>query len=94
MAEVYTTRDVSKSRGASAIAVLALILAIAALGLAWVAYNRTGKDLETQIQQGIERAADNVEEGAKNAGDKAQNASDKVEQGIDNGPDGVDDGAR
>lgn len=39
--------------GATVIAVVALILAIAAGVLAWVAYDRTGGDLDERIQKSI-----------------------------------------
>lgn len=69
------------------ITVTALILSIIALGLAWLAYNRAGEDLGTQVRQGVEQTAEE-------AGEAVQEGSDEVEQAIDEGPDGVDDGAR
>ena len=49
--EVIHTRN----RGASAVAWIALIVAILALILGWIAYNRTGEDLENQIQTQVRR---------------------------------------
>lgn len=75
MAEtIYTER-----RGASAVAWIALILSIAALTLAWVAYNRTGENLEDQIQRQVEQSLNTAEDATREAGDR-----------IDAGPDGVD----
>lgn len=71
---VHTTR-----RGASVVAWIALIVAIIALAIAWMAYNRTGEDLENQIQQQVEKSLNAAE-------DATQDASDA----IDAGPDGVD----
>lgn len=56
------TREVVHDRrgGSGAVAWLALILAVLALVLAWMAYNRTGDNLENRIQQGVNRAAENA----------------------------------
>ena len=67
----------------STTAMLALIISIAALTLSWIAYNRTGKDLEDSIAEQVNKASQN-----------AQKATDTVEQNLDAGPDGVDDGAQ
>lgn len=72
--EVYVQK-----RGSSAIAWIALIVAVVALVLAWIAYNRTGTDLEQQIQT-------QVQQGLNAAEDATQDASNA----IDAGPDGVD----
>ena len=75
MAErVYTS-----NRGASAVAWIALIIAIIALVLGWIAYNRTGEDLENQIRTQVEQGLNTAEEATQDA----TNA-------IDAGPDGVD----
>lgn len=87
--EVYRTRT-----GPSAVAWLALVLAILALIIGWMAYNRAGEDLEDQAGQAIEQTVDETEEASDDAGEAAQDAADAVEQGIDTGPDGVDDGAQ
>ena len=71
----------------SAVAWLALIIGTAALVIAWLAYNRSGKDLEDSVKDTANTVIDQ-------SGQEAQNASDAIERGIDTGPDGVDDGAR
>lgn len=85
---VYETR-----RGASAVAWTALVLAILSLVIAWMAYNRSGKDLEDTVSDRIESGAHQIDEAAEDAGDAAQDATDATERGLDTGPDGVDDGA-
>lgn len=50
-----------ENRGTSIVGWIALILSIIALVLAWLAYNRTGADLEAQIQQQVQEATDNIE---------------------------------
>jgi hypothetical protein len=87
--EVYTTR-----RGASGVAWTALILAIISLIVAWMAYNRSGKDLEDSVSDTVENTTQQTENATQEAGDAAQDATDTVEQGVDTGPDGVDDGAQ
>ena len=72
---VYTTRN----HGASIVAWIALVISIIALALAWMAYDRTGANLEQQIKT-------QVQEGINAADDAAQDASNA----IDAGPDGVD----
>lgn len=75
MAEpVYTVK-----RGASVVAWIALIVAIAALVLAWMAYNRSGVDLEQQIQTQVQESLE-----------AAENATQDASDAIDAGPDGVD----
>lgn len=64
---------------ATTIAVIALIVGIIALWLAWVAYERTGADLDRRIQEATQQAWQNLEQGAQN-----------TEEAIDAGPDGVD----
>lgn len=53
-----TTREIIHERPSynSAAAWLGLIIAIVALVLAWLAYNRTGEDLEAKIQREINQA--------------------------------------
>lgn len=68
-----------EKRSSSLIGWIALVVAIVALALAWVAYDRTGANLEeqirTQVQEGI---------------NAADNAADRAADAIDAGPDGVD----
>ncbi len=60
MAEVIReVRD--ENHGSSALGWLALILSIVALVIAWLAYNRTGEDLETKIQRQIDQSMNNTE---------------------------------
>lgn len=56
--QVYTAR-----RGASAVAWIALIVAIVALVLAWIAYDRTGANLEEQIRTQVEQGINAVDAG-------------------------------
>lgn len=69
-----------KQQGFSGVvAMIALVIAIAAFILAWMAYERTGADLDERIREAAEQSAQTIERG--------------VEQGaeaIDKGPDGVD----
>lgn len=75
MAErVYTSH-----RGASAVAWIALIIALVALTLGWIAYNRTGVDLEDQIKSQVEQSVDATQDATREASDA-----------VDAGPDGVD----
>ncbi len=53
-----TVRDTSRG-----IALLAMFLALGALVLAWMAYNRTGTDLEDRIADQVQRATDTTERG-------------------------------
>lgn len=66
-------------RGTSLVAWIALIVALLALWLAWMAYDRTGADLDQRIREGVESSAQTVQDGAQN-----------VEEAVDAGPDGVD----
>lgn len=66
MAEV--TREIvhdNRSGGSGFVSWLALILAIAALTLAWLAYNRAGADLEDRIRQQVEQSTPAVQEEAQ-----------------------------
>lgn len=79
-----------KHTGTKIIAFLALVLSIIALTLGWIAYNRTGADLEQQIQNQVQRATNNAEEAAGDAANETQEAADQAENNLDAGPDGVD----
>jgi sensor domain CHASE-containing protein len=48
-------------RTASALVWLALVLSVIALILAWIAYNRTGEDLESKIQEQVNRAQQSLD---------------------------------
>lgn len=68
-----------EKRASSAIGWIALIVSLIALVLAWMAYDRTGANLEqqirTQVQEGVNAAED---------------ATDRASDAIDAGPDGID----
>lgn len=83
--------------GTTVVAWIALLLAVAALALAWTAFNRTGEDLEQRIQQSVNESIQATEQGAENAGDALQDtgeavgdAAEDTGEAIDAGPDGVD----
>lgn len=79
MADRVYTEDRTAGRGTSAVAWIALVVAAIALVLAWVAYNRTGADLEDQIRTQVEQSI--------NAADEA---TQETQDAVDAGPDGVD----
>lgn len=73
---------------------LAILLAIAALALAWVAYNRTGEDLENRIQQGINEAAEETDqridtqnEGNQNGSGASEDNPDRTDSTTEDNPD-------
>lgn len=80
-------------RGSAAgvtLAVIAIIISIVALVLAWMAYNRTGADLEERIQQQISETTQEVQpELEQGAQEVEQGARDGAQQ-LDEGFDGVD----
>lgn len=57
-----TTREIVHDRKGNGVAWLALFIAVVALFIAWMAYNRTGEDLENRIQQQVNQAADEVQQ--------------------------------
>lgn len=59
---VVDRRGGSAGAGTTLLTWLALLLAIAALGLAWAAYNRTGEDLQDQAQEQLNEAAEEVDQ--------------------------------
>ena len=61
------------------IAIIALVVAIIAFIIAWMAYERTGADLDQRIREATQQTSDTIEEGAQQGADA-----------IDKGPDGVD----
>lgn len=73
------TREIVHDRkGASGfIAWLALLLAIAALTLAWLAYNRSGQDLETRIRNQLNQLTNQAQEETK-----------EVKRDVNNNPSG------
>lgn len=69
--------EAQRGDAASGVAWLALIIAIVSLSLAWVAYNRSGADLEEQIKREVNQAITKAEEArqaAENAGRAAGGA--------------------
>jgi len=70
---------IRERRGTSVVGWIALIVAIIALAIAWMAYNRTGANLEEEVRIQVEKSLNAAE-------DATQDASDA----IDAGPDGVD----
>lgn len=81
---------VARSAGTSLLSWLAIILSILALILAWVAYNRTGTDLEDRIQQEVRENTNAVQEGTNGAVNETQDATRDAGEALDAGPDGVD----
>lgn len=84
---------ISNERGDAA-GWVAIIIAVVALILSWIAYNRTGEDLENQIQREVDNAVMQVDDAAQETGQEVQEGADAVEEGVDTGPDGVDDGSQ
>lgn len=66
MMHTENTTPTARRRNGSAVAVIALILSIVAIILAWAAYNRSGADLEDQIQQRVDIAVEETVEGFDN----------------------------
>ncbi len=62
-------------RGASGLAWLAFIIAVAALVVAWMAYNRTGTDLEDRIANQVQKATDSAERGLDTGPDGVDDGS-------------------
>lgn len=63
--------EMRKEDTASGVAWLALIIAVISLSLAWIAYNRSGVDLEEQVKREVEQAVTKAEKArreAENAG--------------------------
>jgi hypothetical protein len=58
----HSNKTLSKDeRGSTALAVVALLVAIAALFLAWMAYDRAGRDLGPQIREQVNQAIQETE---------------------------------
>jgi hypothetical protein len=86
--------DYDHVRHDSSIARLALVLAVIALAVAWLAYNRSGKDLEDTVSDTLQSTTQEAGDAAQDAGQAGQDAADSAEDAADTGPDGVDDGAQ
>jgi hypothetical protein len=62
VAEVETIREVrDKGAATKLVAWLALLLSIGALTLAWMAYNRSGKDLEAGAANSLNQTVDKIQ---------------------------------
>lgn len=61
MADTEVIREKETGKGNLFLTWLAVILSIAALVLAWTAFNRTGEDLESKIQRQVNSAVEQVE---------------------------------
>lgn len=58
---------------------LALIVAIIALILGWVAFNRSGQDLEALVEQEVQEAMNEFEMEVEDAGDAIEEETDELE---------------
>lgn len=101
MADTVERRTETKTN--SGLAFLALLVAIVALVVAWLAYNRAGEDLENQASDAVtevinseaaNEAGEAARDAANEAGEAAQEGADATEEAVDEGPDGTDDGTR
>lgn len=54
------------------VAWLALVLAIIALVVAWIAFNRTGQSLETKIRNQVNDSIDSAQQGVEGVQEKIQ----------------------
>lgn len=54
------------------VAWLALVLAIIALVVAWIAYNRTGQSLETKIRNQVNDSIDSAQQGVEGVQERIQ----------------------
>lgn len=79
-----------RDTGTSVVAWIALIVAIIALTLGWVAFNRTGEDLENKIQQQVEQRTQDLQQGAQEGAQNVEEGTREGTQRLDEGPDGVD----
>lgn len=88
MADGTNHEEHDKNSAGSVVAWLALVLAIAALALGWIAYNRTGQDLESTIRNQVDESVNSVQQGAQdvqeNVNQGANEAQDEAEQQTDN----------
>lgn len=66
------------SAAGATLAVIALIVSVIALGLSWIAYNRTGEDLEQKIQEQVNQTVTPLEQGI-------QEGAQDLEQGVNEG---------
>lgn len=71
-------------RKSSGVGVLALIIAIVALILAWMAFNRTGADLEIMIEQEVQEAVEEIDNV------NFEEIEEEVEETVDEAGDEID----
>lgn len=83
-------RTHSSSAGTKVVMWLALLIAIIALVLAWMAYNRTGEDLDKKIQDQVQQSINETQNATQDAANATQDAAQDAAEAIDAGPDGVD----
>lgn len=69
-----TTREIIHDKGSASsfVAWLALILAALALLVAWLAYNRSGEDLETRIQRQVNQSLNETQQEGREAQNEVQ----------------------
>lgn len=79
MQKVMHQDEYDKNSAGSVVAWLALVLAIVALALGWIAFNRTGQDLETRIKNQVTESVDDVQQGAQDAGEDVQQGAEDVQ---------------
>lgn len=60
-----------------ALAGVALVIAVVALILSWVAFNRTGTDLNERIETEVNQAVQEVEQAADEAAQEAENEAEQ-----------------
>lgn len=97
MAELVRN-DNDSNTGLSILAVVTLVIAIAALVLAWVAYNRAGEDLTTEVREGaseaLREAGEGIEEGTQETGEAIEEGGDEVEEATNGSSDDTTSGNR
>lgn len=65
---------------AKGVAWVALVLALVALVLAWVAFNRTGQDVEALVEQEVQEAIEEINQTAQDAVDENATGTENVEE--------------
>ena len=87
--DVYA-RDRGAGHGTTVVAWIALIVAALAMILSWMAYNRTGEDLEQKIQDAVNASVQEAQPAAQDATDATTEGVQDAGEALDAGPDGVD----
>lgn len=84
---VDTTREiVHDRRSGSGVAWFALFIAILALIVAWLAYNRSGEDLESRIQSQIEQSVQEIDQRTPDVDVDIQEPSQEQQNGTETTP--------